>query len=218
VHVVRLADGKALCDIASATPLIPASNQKIVTSAVAIRRLGEGFTFRTVLAMEGDDLVVIGDGDPTTGDARLAARRGESIYAAMDRWVVALKAAGVKSIKGNLIVRAGIFGGANVHPDWPKAQLRQYYAAPASGMNFNDNCLDIGFTVTGKRVQPILRPVSRYIRLASRVTRGKRHLWDCRFDRTGTAGAESADAVRVRAGRAAGAGGDQPGRKAGRVG
>lgn len=54
----------------------PASNQKIVTAAVALSQLGPEFRFRTVFAARGirrdsvldRDLVIIGRGDPTLSD------------------------------------------------------------------------------------------------------------------------------------------------------
>ena len=186
VHVVRLSDGKSLYAFEQARPLIPASNQKIVSSAVALKRLGEDFRFRTVLAVEGDDLVVLGDGDPTTGDARLAARRGGGIYDEMDRWAAALKAAGVTRIKGDLIVRAGIFAPPMTHPEWSRRDLTKWYGAGVAGVNFNDNCIDVGFTVAGGGVQARVSPVSRWITVVNRVKVGKPHLWDCRFSRGGT--------------------------------
>ncbi len=183
-HVIDLADGAVLCDINADRPMIPASNQKILTSAVAIKRLGPEFGFGTKLAMSSDDLVVTGDGDPTTGDARLAAARNETVYATFDRWADALKEKGVRQIS-DLIIRAGIFRGPCVHPDWPVNQRQRWYAAPVAGVNFNDNCLDIGFAVRGRRVWPLLTPRSRFIHIDNRVKAGKRHVWFCRFDRTG---------------------------------
>ncbi len=184
LHVINLADGAVLCDIDSAKPMIPASNQKILTSAVAMKRLGADFKFRTKLTVAGKDLVVTGDGDPTTGDARLAEARNETIYATFDRWAEALKSKGVKEVS-NLVIRAGIFHGPYVHPDWPAGQRQRWYAAPVAGVNFNNNCLDIGFAVRGKRVWPLLTPVSRFIQVSNRVRLGKRHLWHCRFGRSG---------------------------------
>lgn len=186
LYAVRLGDGAVLCQAQPSRALIPASNQKILTSAVARKRLGEDFRFRTTLAMEGKNLVVLGDGDPTTGDPRVAAGRGETIYAAMDRWAAALQAAGVKRIEGDLVIRAGIFQRPFVHPDWPRGQLQRWYAAPVAGVNFNDNCLDVGFVVHGRQVRPVITPISRFIAVDTRVRRGKRHLWACRFSRIGT--------------------------------
>ena len=186
VRVIDLADGRVLCDIQSARPMLPASNQKILTTAVALKRLGSDFQFRTTIALVGKDLVVRGDGDPTTGDPILAPARNETIYAAMDRWAAALKRAGIRRIKGNLVIDASIFQGPFVHPDWPARQLQRWYAAPVAGVNFHDNCLDIRFVVADGRVRAVIQPLSRYILVDNKVRLGRRHLWRCRFDRAGT--------------------------------
>ncbi len=185
LHVINLADGATMCDISAEKPMIPASNQKILTSAVALKRLGADFRFCTKLSASGENLIVTGDGDPTTGDARLAGAQNETIYATFDKWAETLKKKGFRQI-GDLTVRAGVFSEPYVHPDWPASQRQRWYSAPVAGANFNNNCLDIGFVVRDKRILPLMAPTSRFLRVDSLVQVGKRHLWHCRFDRTGT--------------------------------
>jgi D-alanyl-D-alanine carboxypeptidase/D-alanyl-D-alanine-endopeptidase (penicillin-binding protein 4) len=184
VHAVALPGGAPLCGLHEDRPLIPASNQKIPTTAVALARLGADFEFRTALAVSGDDLVVLGDGDPTTGDPVLAAEAGRDIYAVFDAWAAAAAKAGIEKVAGNLIIRPGVFRGG-VHPDWPENQRQRWYSAPACGVNFNDNCLEVGFQVAGGEVRPVVGPASRYLRIVNEVTLGRRHLWSCRFDESG---------------------------------
>lgn len=184
-HVLRLADGAEIFDFNAARPLIPASNQKVLTSAVALKRLGRDFRFRTSLVLEGKDLVVYGDGDPTSGDSRLAAERKQTIYAAFDRWAEAVRAAGVAKFD-NLVLRAGIFAPPHVHPDWPDNQENRWYSAPVGGLNFNDNCVDVGFEVRGGQLLLNVSPESRYIAVDNRLRLGPKHLWNCRLDRQGT--------------------------------
>src|SRR5271155_914407 len=45
-------------------PLTPASNLKVVTTSAALDTLGPGFQFRTALVQRGDELILVGDGDP----------------------------------------------------------------------------------------------------------------------------------------------------------
>jgi len=185
VHAVRLDGGRTLCAIDADRPMVPASNQKVLTSAVALKRLGADFRFRTRVGLSGDDLVVYGDGDPTTGDARLCEARGEGVHAVFDRWAAALKAAGVERIAGDLVIRAGIFRPPRVHPDWPRDQLQRWYAAPVAGANYNDNCLDIGFEVAGGKARPRIRPVTRFLAVHNKVKVAGKHVWSCRFSSSG---------------------------------
>ena len=48
--------------------MIPASNMKCFSTGVALVELGPTFSFKTELQLIGNDLVLVGDGDPTTAD------------------------------------------------------------------------------------------------------------------------------------------------------
>src|SRR5947208_15555542 len=62
-------DGRVIYKHNSDIPLIPASNLKVITTSAALDRLGPDFKFRTQLVWHAKDLILIGDGDPTFGDA-----------------------------------------------------------------------------------------------------------------------------------------------------
>lgn len=122
----------------------PASNQKIVTSAAAMCVLPEDFTYRTILAIRGDDLVIIGAGDPSCGDPRIAQAAREPITAMFHEWADRLKAAGVVNIRGDLLFDDFIFDDEFVRASWEKQfNLLDWYCAPVGGLNFNDNCIDL---------------------------------------------------------------------------
>ena len=90
VSVVDLASGAALASARPNELFIPASNQKLLTSAFAMHTLGGDYQFNTELYItRSGDLVVYGDYDPTLADSELAADEGKSIYAEMDRWTAA---------------------------------------------------------------------------------------------------------------------------------
>ncbi|UCD29776.1 MAG: D-alanyl-D-alanine carboxypeptidase/D-alanyl-D-alanine-endopeptidase, partial [Planctomycetota bacterium] len=99
----------------------------------------------TVLGLWKDNLVVIGSGDPSVGDPVLARMAKESITAAFVQWAKRLKAAGVTTIQGELLVDDFIFDQEYVHPSWRQQQknLQKWYTAPVGGLNFNDNCIDV---------------------------------------------------------------------------
>jgi D-alanyl-D-alanine carboxypeptidase/D-alanyl-D-alanine-endopeptidase (penicillin-binding protein 4) len=175
VHVIRLSDGATLAEYNAATPMSPASNQKLLTTAVALKRLGPDFQFTTSLVLgkvrngsAGNDLLVYGDGDPTTGDPVIAKQRQKDVYAAFDRWAAAVKQAGITEVN-DLVVHAGIFQGPRVHDDWPEDQLNRWYCAQIAGVAFNDNSFVI--------------PQSRYIEVDNRVSVGK-GVWNAAIDRS----------------------------------
>jgi D-alanyl-D-alanine carboxypeptidase/D-alanyl-D-alanine-endopeptidase (penicillin-binding protein 4) len=78
IHVVRLHDAEELYRNRPGRPLNPASNQKLLTAAAALKRLGPDFRASTKVegAVENGhvaQLVVRSSGDPSLGDAGLAA-------------------------------------------------------------------------------------------------------------------------------------------------
>jgi D-alanyl-D-alanine carboxypeptidase/D-alanyl-D-alanine-endopeptidase (penicillin-binding protein 4) len=160
---------------------------KLLTSAVALKRLGADFKFTTLLAQSGKDLVVYADGDPTFGDPVLAQQNKTTIYAAFDQWAAVLKERNITQVEGDLVVRMGIFGVSGPHPNWPSDQLNRWYAAPICGANFNNNCVDVSFKVAGGAVTASVMPESRWLKVASTVKVGKSSAWSHRFDKTGTA-------------------------------
>ncbi len=124
---------------------IPASNLKLLTAAVTLDTYGPEAKFTTTLAVAGDDLVVIGTGDPGLGDPTLAAKNNRTAMSVLDDWATALRHAGIVRIPGDLIVIDTVFDGQLVHPSWSENNRLQWYGAPVAGVNFNNNCVDFTF-------------------------------------------------------------------------
>lgn len=182
VSVVDLRTGQTLFAHRPDEPMVPASNQKLLTSVFALLRLGGAFHFTTGVFQAGQDIIVVGDGDPTLGDPYLAELTGRGIYADLDRWSAAIAAATGGSIR-DILLCVGV--GARYRPrDWPANQKTSWYAAPVACLNFHNNCLDITFqAAAGGGIQPIIRPESRYFRFANRLAAGANHVWS--FQATG---------------------------------
>ena len=144
-RVIDADTGEVLAEQEPDRPMIPASNMKLPISAAALDKFGgEGDNpLVTKLAVMGDDLVVIGSGDPAVGDPTLAEQAGETIYAPFDAFAEALKARGTTHFAGDLIYDARALGEPRVHPTWDRDDLIYWYAAPVSGLNFNDNTIDV---------------------------------------------------------------------------
>ena len=150
VCVARLtpAGPEVLVDLDADTPLAPASNMKLLTTAAALDRLGPGFAFETTLAVEEDpaggkpSLRVTGSGDPGFGDPELLDEDGLGPDDLVERWVDAARATGSSRFE-QLRLDDSIFDRTFVHPDWPVDQLNRWYCAEVAGINFNDNCIDV---------------------------------------------------------------------------
>ncbi len=136
---------------------VPASNTKLVVTTVATVLLGPDFTVRTSLygtgpveqgVLEGD-LVLYGRGDPTFSER--CYRNDHAIPGACDEDPAAkfrdlarqLRQRGIRQIAGDLVGDGSYFDGELVHPAWETYDLNWWYAAPVSGLAFNDNAVNI---------------------------------------------------------------------------
>jgi D-alanyl-D-alanine carboxypeptidase/D-alanyl-D-alanine-endopeptidase (penicillin-binding protein 4) len=158
-------------------PLAPASNVKLLTTAAAFERYGPKAAFRTLLYRIGNDLVVVGSGDPALGDPKLCAEAGWTVTTLFEQWAAQLQKIGVKSY-GDLIVDDSALDQQFIHPAWPTDQLLSWYEAPVGGLNFNDNCLDWLPTISAHGVGAQLIPSTKYVSLANKAKRGgETHAW-----------------------------------------
>jgi D-alanyl-D-alanine carboxypeptidase/D-alanyl-D-alanine-endopeptidase (penicillin-binding protein 4) len=177
VQVVKLGehpeDSKVLFKHNSDIPLLPASNLKLVTTSAALEKLGPDFKFRTVLAKKGNDLILIGDGDPSFGDGEALHRVGWDITTVYKQWIELLKKQNVSAI-GSVYVDDSIFDQAFYHPNWdPKERLKDYRAEVA-GMNLNLNLMDFYVQVTdpGEVVKYRIDPPTKYASVGNLCTSG----------------------------------------------
>lgn len=174
LHVVDAATGADVIAVDADGALKPASNMKVVTAAAALDILPGSFRFRTVLAVRGNDLVVIGSGDPSFGDPKIAAARRQQITAAFHDWAARLKARGLTEIAGDLIIDDSVFESQRVHPSWDRDQLDSWYCAPVGGLNINDNCIDVQIS-PGKPGEPAavkVVPGNTYVTIQNQAKTG----------------------------------------------
>jgi len=177
VVAVDLATGRPWVALAPDRPLIPASNQKLITSAVALDVLGPDFLFTTRLRHvpgNPERLLVIGDGDPAFGDRKLLEAHGLGVETLLEKWVAAARRATNGPVR--LEVDDRIFEDRRVHPDWPRDQLNRWYCAEVAGLNFHTNTLDLFPRPAGGR-RPVvrLRPDAAFIETENRATTGERN-------------------------------------------
>lgn len=121
--------------------MVPASNMKIVTSAVALTQLGGDFRYFTTFAAHGPirngvlrgDLVVTGRGDPTLSDHM----RG-SAQTAMGELADSIVAHGVHSVSGHLYSGANNFPDAPWGEQWAWDDLVYDYGAGVDELYYNE--------------------------------------------------------------------------------
>lgn len=132
---------------------MPASNTKLLVTSVAARRLPPGWVTTTSVYSDGTlangvlagDLVLYGRGDPTwtrrcygleptppaacepTSDSRLRQLAG------------AVRQKGITVVAGAVIGDGSYFEPVLTHPTWEQDDLVWGYAAPISGLGYNEN-------------------------------------------------------------------------------
>lgn len=172
---------------------IPASNTKLVVSAVAIAMLGADFTVPTSVygtgpVIDGElhgDLILYGRGDPTfstrcydVDDARPGACDRDPAAKLRDL-ARQLRERGVRRIAGDVVGDGSYFDGELVHPAWETYDLYWWYAAPVSGLGFNDNSVDVQIAAhdsaaIGTQPRITLTPDIGFARLENRAVVGPR--------------------------------------------
>lgn len=146
VLAVSLDSGDTLFAHAPETPLTPASNVKLLTTAAALHHLGPDFRWETYVLSDGGvvdgtllgDLVLYGTGDPG-----LSERFEASSAAAFEGLASRLGESGVRRIHGDVVGDGSFFQGPLTHPDWDPADLNDWFAAPVGALSFNENVVTL---------------------------------------------------------------------------
>ena len=143
-YAVDLDTGKVLVDYRGKNIATPASVMKIVSSAAAFEILGKDTRLKTKLLYNGTidkngilkgNVYIQGGGDPTLGSEFFKGDR----EAFIKDWIASIKKAGIKTIKGNIIVIDDLFGYEGVSSKWLLEDLATGYGQGAYGISIFDN-------------------------------------------------------------------------------
>ncbi len=173
LYMVDLRTGESFVDTRGGDQFMTASNMKLLTAGFALAELGPSFSFSTWVYLVGNDIVVIGDGDPTIGCADLSAAAGESPYAELDRWADAIKTIAGPQFTGDLKLCSLFYNLESYHyPSKGNPTNPAWYTAPVDALNFHDNTYDVTFVVSGGTVTPTIEPAGSFIELLSFISVG----------------------------------------------
>lgn len=149
--------GKLLYQRNATRLFVPASNTKLTVSAAATALLSPTLTVLTSLYAAGPidsgvvrgDLVLYGRGDPTMSrrcfdvDTTRAGACESDPSRRLRELAGLLRQKGVRTIAGSVVGDGSYFEPETVHGTWETDDLVWWYAAPVSGLAFNDNSLDL---------------------------------------------------------------------------
>jgi serine-type D-Ala-D-Ala carboxypeptidase/endopeptidase (penicillin-binding protein 4) len=176
VEVMSLETKKILFKYNDEFLFMPASNMKVLTTALAMLRLGPDYRFTTRLSREpSGDLVLAGSGDPSlSGRVYPYAKDSGSgpplrtLEALVDRAV----AAGLTRVDGDVVGDDRLYPWAPYPPSWTEDDMIREYGAPISALTLNDNTLAITVqpgAEPGDPAQLSLSPAIEYYAIDNRI-------------------------------------------------
>lgn len=135
VEPLSASDGKTLYNRDGQHYFIPASNEKLLTTAAALMKLGTQFRIRTSVYGTADNggeasLRVVGRGDPSLTDADLASLAQQ------------LKSRGIRQV-GQMVVEDSYFQGQPVNSSWQWEDVQAGYGAPVNSLIVNENAINL---------------------------------------------------------------------------
>ncbi len=148
--------GRVLATHAPNKSLIPASSLKVITTATALELLGKDFQFETQLQYDGTirngildgNIYIKGFGDPTLGSDQM--EEATSLKSLMQTWVAAIQQQGIRQINGFIIGDGSYFEDVRAGKSWNWADIGNYYASGAWGLNIHENLYYLDFAQTAK--------------------------------------------------------------------
>ena len=178
VLVASVTRGDTLFSINADVLLKPASTMKMMTTGLALERLGPEHTFETTVLRDrpisngtiDGNLYLRGGGDPSLS---LRFWQGESPMDALARQIAA---AGVRRVRGAVVADESAFEAERIPRGWKSSYLMSAYAAPVSALSLNENLVWIVVRAENGRAVVELDPPSTALPITStvRVVGGRR--------------------------------------------
>lgn len=154
IYVKNIQSGEVLVSENADMTLTPASIMKCVTTASVLSTAGTNRHFSTDVALAGrhdghghweGNLIVRASGDPTLESDNFRSTKGFC-----DSIVAHLRRAGVKSLKGRIVIEEDMPGQGPIL-EWQIEDIPWPYGAGLHALNWRDNCVRV-FPNTGRTV------------------------------------------------------------------
>ncbi|MGN8224083.1 D-alanyl-D-alanine carboxypeptidase/D-alanyl-D-alanine endopeptidase [Gracilimonas sp. BCB1] len=134
--------------------IVPASNQKLLTTAAYLDFFGAAHRFQTSIFGDGElagntwkgNLIIKGSGDPSiSGDLY-----NDDRYYVFRKFTEQLKATGIEQIDGMLMADVSLFDGQYYPKGWDWYDFSFYYGVQVSPLSFNNNAVDLEVFAEGE--------------------------------------------------------------------
>lgn len=185
IQVVDLVSGRTLYQHNADRLFVPASTMKLLTTALALARLGPDHRFVTRLAAEtppdeegriAGDLALIGGGDPNLS-ARLLPFQERTAFASnrlqpLEDLAEQVALLGIRQIDGNIVGDDRAYVWERYGEGWTLEDTASASGAPVTALAFNDNTVTVRIRPGGKPGEPALvqmDPAGSYFSVQNRT-------------------------------------------------
>ncbi|MBI2793450.1 MAG: D-alanyl-D-alanine carboxypeptidase/D-alanyl-D-alanine-endopeptidase [Ignavibacteria bacterium] len=147
ISIVTTDERRVLYEHDADKSFVPASVQKLFTTAAALETLGADFQFITTLYLDGviqpngefeGNIIIRGSGDPSWSSLYSSSTSSE-----VETLVDIIDSLGIRSIRGTIIGDDDVFDNVDYGPGWGWDDLTYSYAAPVGGLNISDNSVHV---------------------------------------------------------------------------
>jgi D-alanyl-D-alanine carboxypeptidase/D-alanyl-D-alanine-endopeptidase (penicillin-binding protein 4) len=181
IQVVEAATGKTLYSKNADRLFLPASNLKILTSALALERLRPDYRFTTRVVREpSGDIVLVGSGDPSLSGRAFPynkeQRPGPPLQA-IEQLADAIAAHGVERIDGDIVGDDRLYPWDPYPASWTEDDTLRDYGAPVSALSLNDNTVTVSISPGSLTLTPPFEylTIDNRLRTAARGTESVVH-------------------------------------------
>jgi D-alanyl-D-alanine carboxypeptidase/D-alanyl-D-alanine-endopeptidase (penicillin-binding protein 4) len=185
LSIVDAASGEVLYEKNAASYFVPASNMKLLTTALALDKLGVNYRFRTTLETDGvlspsglltGNLILVGRGDPNLSNRKFPFETKEEFDGPPDRVLAELAdrllARGVKEISGDIVGDDSYFPRERYPDGWEIDDMVWEYGAAISAIVVDDNTVSLTLTPgehSGDPVSALVDPTTPDFTVENRV-------------------------------------------------
>ena len=171
ILIVDGPSGETLYEKNADSYFVPASNMKLLTTALALDTLGPGYRFRTTIESTGKleegilrgDLILVGRGDPNLSNRKFPFDTKEEFDGPPERVLKELAdkvaARGVREITGDIVGDDSYFPRERYPDGWEIDDMVWEYGAAISAIVVDDNTVTLTLTAGAKAGDAVLASI-----------------------------------------------------------